>query len=319
MAANSDPFTQLDPDEFRDLGFGEAVARDPNRRLLNRDGTFNSGRHGLPRLRSVPLYEHLATISWGRFYLLALIGYFTLDVLFAFVYLALGPGALHGAAASSALGRFAEAFFFSVHTSTTVGYGSLAPATAAANLVVAVEAFIGLAGFAVMAALLFSRLSRPTADIRFSDQAVVAPYRGGEGFMFRIVNGSRGDLVDASVRVMFSWLDGEGTDRTRRFEMLALERQHITFFPMHWTVVHPIDDASPLNGWDDVRLRDAHAEFLIQVAATAEIYSQVVRVRGSYLAEEVIFGARFVNILEEPESGGPTIDIRRIGEIEMVA
>ncbi len=319
MAEPNDPFTTLDPDEVRDLGFGESVAGDPNRRLLNRDGTFNSGRHGLPRMRSVPLYEHLATISWGRFYLLALIGYFTLDFAFAFVYLALGPGALHGATASSALGRFAEAFFFSVHTSTTVGYGTLAPATTAANLVVAVEAFIGLGAFAVMAALLFSRLSRPTADVRFSDHAVVAPYRGGAGFMFRIANGSRGDLVDASVRVMFSWLEGEGTNRKRRFENLDLERQHITFFPMHWTVVHPIDAGSPVSGWDSNRLRDAHAEFLIQVAATAEIYSQVVRVRGSYVADEVIFDARFVNILEELESGEPSIDIRRIGEVERVA
>ncbi|MGI9647225.1 MAG: ion channel [Acidimicrobiia bacterium] len=315
MSEHRDPFTRLDPDEVRDLGFGETVARD-SRRLLNRDGTYNSGRHGFPRLRSVPLYESLATISWRKFYLLALVGYFSLDLFFAFVYLALGPEALHGTTASSALGRFAEAFFFSVHTSTTVGYGTLAPATTAANLVVAVEAFVGLAGFAVMAALLFSRLSRPTADLRFSEQAVVAPYRGITGFMFRIANGSRRDLVDASVRVLFSWLDGDGANRKRQFETLELERGHITFFPMHWTVVHPIDESSPLYGWDAARLLDAHAEFLVQVAATAEIYSQVVRGRGSYVADEVVFGARFVKILEETESGGSTIDIRRISEIE---
>ncbi len=92
---------------------------------MNRDGTFNTGRHGLPRLRSVPVYEHLATIGWGKFYLLALVGYFAIDVIFAFIYLALGPSSLIGATASSTMGRFAEAFFFSVHTSTTVGYGSL--------------------------------------------------------------------------------------------------------------------------------------------------------------------------------------------------
>lgn len=318
MAAHNDPFTSLDPDEVRDLGFGEAAARD-SRRLLNRDGTMNSGRHGLPRLRSVPLYENLATISWGKFYLLALIGYFTLDIVFALVYVSLGPGALYGATASTTLGRFAEAFFFSVHTSTTVGYGSLAPATTAANLVVAVESFIGLAGFAVMAALLFSRLSRPTADIRFSDHAVVAPYRGGEGLMFRIANASRGELVDASVRVMFSWLEGKGDGQARRFETLDLERHHITYFPMHWTVVHPIDEDSPLAGWDAVRLGECRAEFLVQVAATAEIYSQVVRVRSSYVAAEVLFDTRFVDIREENDSGGATVDIRRIGEVERVA
>lgn len=319
MASDSDFFTKLDPDEIRDLGFGEAVARDARHRLLNRDGTFNAGRHGLPRLRSIPVYEHLASIGWGKFYLLALVGYFALDLSFALVYFLLGPEALHGTTASSTIGRFAESFFFSVHTSTTLGYGSLAPATTAANLVVAVEAFIGLAGFAVLAALLFSRLSRPTADIRFSDHAVIAPYRGGQAFMFRIANGSRGDLVEASVRVMFSWLDGVGENRKRHFETLDLERRHITFFPMHWTVVHPIDEISPLYGWDAARLGSARAEFLIQVAATAEIYSQVVRVRSSYVAEDVLFNSRFANILEEIESGASSIDIRRIGEIERVA
>ena len=319
MASNGEPFTTLDPDEVRDLGFGEAVAQDSRRRLLNRDGTFNASRHGLSRLKSVPVYEHLTTLSWGKFYLLVILGYFALDVLFALVYLALGPAAIAGMTASSLAGRFAESFFFSVHTSTTLGYGSLAPATTAANLVVAVEAFIGLAGFAVMAALLFARLSRPTAQIRFSERAVVAPYRGGKGFMFRIANAGRGDLVDASVRVMLSWADGEGARRRRRFETLDLERHHVTFFPMHWTVVHPIDENSPLYGWDADRLEAALPEFLIQVVATAETYAQQVRARSSYVADEVVFNARFVNILEEKESGRASIDIRRIGEVERVA
>lgn len=315
MASNRDPFSMLDPDETRDLGFGEVVARDETRRMLNRDGTFNSGRHGLPLLRSVPIYERLTAIGWGQFYAFALVAYLLVDVLFALLYVALGPDALAGTTGTSTFGRFADAFFFSLHTVTTVGYGSLAPATTAANLVAALEALVGLSGFAVMAALLFSRLSRPTSDIRFSDHAVVAPYRGTDAFMFRIANASRGDLVEASVRVMFSWIEGDGPDRRREFRMLALERTHITFFPMHWTVVHPIDRHSPLHGWDATRLDAAHAEFLIQVAATAETYSQVVRARSSYVAEEVVFNARFVNILEETESGGASIDIRRIGEI----
>lgn len=300
------------------MGFGEAAARDSRVRLLNRDGTFNTGRHGVPRLRSVPVYEHLARVRWGKFYAVTILAYLAVDLVFAIVYFLLGPGALEGASATTAVGRFAEALFFSVHTVTAVGYGSLAPASTAANLAVAVEAFIGLAGFAVFAALLFARLSHPTADIRFSPRAVVAPYRDGTGFMFRIANGSRGELVDASVMVMFSWLEGEGADARRRFEALDLERSRISFFPMHWTVVHPIADGSPLLGWDDDRLRAARAEFLIQVAATAETYSSVVRVRSSYVAEEVDWNARFTNILEPTDSGGVRIDVRRIGEIEAV-
>lgn len=318
MVSNHDPFTSLNPEEVRDLGFGKAVARNARKRLLNRDGTFNAGRHGLPLLRSIPIYEHLTAISWGKFYLLAVVAYLSVNVLFALVYLALGAEALTGMMGSSTMDRFAEAFFFSVHTLTTVGYGSLAPAAPAANLVAAAEVLVGPAGFAVIAALLFSRLSRPTADIRFSDHAVVAPYGGGEAFMLRIVNAGRGDLVDTSVRVIVSWIDEETRGGQRRFEALELEREHIMFFPMDWTVVHPIDANSPLHGWDAGRLKAVHAEFLIQVAATAETYSQVVRARSSYVAEEVIFNAQFLNILEESESGATSVDIRRIGEVERV-
>jgi len=315
MATNVDTFGVTEPGT-RDMGFGEAAARDSRLRLLNRDGTFNTGRHGVPRFRSVPVYEHLTRVRWKKFYLFTVLAYLTVDLVFAVVYFLLGPGALAGATATTAAGRFAEAFFFSVHTVTTVGYGSLAPASTAANLVVAVEAFLGLAGFAVFAALLFARLSQPTADIRFSPRAVVAPYLGGSGFMFRIANASRGELVDASVMVMFSWIDGDGPDRRRRFEALELERSHIAFFPMHWTVVHPIDERSPLRGWDADRLRAARAEFLIQVAATAETYANVVRTRSSYVADEVDWNHRFSNILEPTDSGALRIDVRRIGEIE---
>lgn len=318
MEANVDAFGVPEPDT-RDMGFGEAAARDSRLRLLNRDGTFNTGRHGVPRLRSVPVYEHLTRVRWKKFYLFTILAYLTVDVVFALIYSLLGPGALAGASATTAAGRLAEAFFFSVHTVTAVGYGSLAPATTAANLVVAVEAFVGLAGFAVFAALLFARLSQPTADIRFSARAVVSPYLDGSGFMFRIANASRGELVDASVKVMFSWIDADDADHRRRFEALDLERSHITFFPMHWTVVHPIDERSPLQGWDADRLRAARAEFLIQVAATAETYSSVVRTRSSYVADEVDWGHRFTNILEPTDSGAIRIDVRRIGEVEPAA
>ena len=95
--------------------------------------------------------------------------------------------------------------------------------------------------------------------------------------MFRIVNGSRGELADMSVRVIFSWLEGLGEGRRRRFETLDLERAHVTLFPLTWTVVHPIDEKSPLRGWDAARLADTHTEILVQVAGFAEVYSQIVR------------------------------------------
>lgn len=128
----------------------------------------------------------------------------------------------------------------------------------------------------------------------------------------------RGELADVSIRVIFSWLDGQGAELRRRFETLELERSHITFFPLTWTVVHPIDGHSPLQDWDAARLIDTHAEILVQVAGFAEVYSQGVRARTSYVAEEVHFDARFAGITEETESGGGQVDIRRIGDMDGV-
>lgn len=316
MTASGDPPPDPAHDDLRDLGFGVIVARDSRMRLLNRDGTFNTGRRGVSWFRSVPFYEQMVAMGWTRFYLVTIAAYVAVNIAFAAAYVALGPQALDGLPVSGPARRFVEAVFFSVQTLTTVGYGGIAPATVAANIIVSLEALVGLGGFAVIAGLVFARLARPTADIRFSRSAVVAPYRGGTGFMFRIANASRGEVVDASVRVIFSWIDGEGALRRRRFEDLDLERTHLTFFPLTWTVVHPIASDSPLYGWDEARLVAARAEFLIQVAATAETYFEVVRARSSYVSEEVAWGVRFTSILEETDEGEPRIDLRRIDHIE---
>ncbi len=321
MASRYDPFAASDRDEIRDLGFGPKVARDARLRLLNRDGTFNARRGGLPLFRSVPVYERLLTISWGRFYAVMLGSYIAVNFLFALAYIGLGAGAwtANGTGRPLAGADLVDALLFSVHTMTTLDYGPLAPASVGANVLVAAEALVGLAGFAIVTALLFARMARPTAEVRFSPRAVVAPYRGGLGFMFRLANAGRSEIVDASVRVTFSWLEGTRTRRRRRFENLELERRHVTFFPLHWTVVHPIGPGSPLHGWDEDRLREAHAEFLVQVAVTPETYFEVVRSRTSYVADEVLWGARFADILEEDENGKVRIDVRRIGEVSPAA
>ncbi len=315
ISAGDHVFEELEADEeHRDLGFGTAVARDSRLRLLNRDGTFNVNRHGVPLWRSVPIYDILTTITWGRFYLFSLAAYVVVNLVFGATYLLAGPDALDGFTGNGIPDRFTQAFFFSVHTITTVGYGNITPVSTLANVLVAVEALIGLGGFAVVAALIFARLARPTADIRFSRHAIVGPYAGGSALMFRIANGRRSQMVDASVRVMFSWLAGEGVSRRRHFDQLELERRHITFFPLHWTIVHPIDESSPLYGWTMDEMRAARVEILVQVAATDENYAEVVRARSSYVADEIQWDARFANIFEENEEGVIEIDLRRLHE-----
>ncbi len=185
----SEQALNLPKEEPPDLGFGSKVSRRLRLRLLNQDGTFNVRREGVSALESLSLYHALVTMAWPRFYLSILALYFALNTLFSFGYMLCGPGALKGAEGTTLMGRFQDAFFFSVQTFTSVGYGHLTPNGLGPNLLVTIETFVGLGGFALAAGLLIARFSRPTAKIRFSDMAVMAPYRSGvPGFEFRIAN-----------------------------------------------------------------------------------------------------------------------------------
>jgi inward rectifier potassium channel len=301
--------------ENGDLGFGGVVASRSRQRLLNRDGSFNVRRTGLRFFESISLYHFLLTVSWPRFLLLAASGYVAVNALFAAAFVACGPDALVGPGRDGSLGaRFAQAFFFSVQTLATIGYGTVSPSGLAANSLVALESLVGLLGFAVVAGIGFARFARPTTQVVFSRLAVVAPYRGITGWMFRIANARSGQLVEVEAKVSMSW---RGPDGKRNFDELALERHRVAFFPLSWTIVHPIDAASPLHGWTAERLRASETEFLILLSGYDETSAQTVHVRSSYRAEEVVFGARFRSILDTAAGDGVVrLDIRGIHDIE---
>ena len=162
-----------------DLGFGNVVSSQSRRRLLNRDGTFNVRRTGLGFLESLSVYHFLLEISWPRFLGLACVWYILVNALFAAIYVALGPGALDGVEATSALGSFGEAFFFSVYTLATIGYGNVTPAVWPADVVATLESLAGLLTFGLAAGIMFARFARPNARIIFSRNALIAPYHEG--------------------------------------------------------------------------------------------------------------------------------------------
>ena len=300
-------------DEPKDLGFGTVVGGVNEKRLLNRDGTFNPRREGLPLLSSLSFYHYFLTISWPRFFALVVGGHLAANALFALAYLACGPNSLVGTSAGTVGGRFAQAFFFSVETLATIGYGEIAPNGLAAHLVMTAESLVGLLGFALGTGILFARFARPTAAVVFSEGAVVAPYRGLTAFMFRIANGRSNQLVELEAKLLFSYIDGEA----RRYHQLTLERTRVVFFPLSWTIVHPIDEKSPLYGLSHLDLVAKDAEFLILLAGVDETFSQIVHARSSYKAAEIQFGHRFVNIYNPMDDDGVvSIDVRKLSATE---
>jgi inward rectifier potassium channel len=300
-------------DEPKDLGFGTVLGGINEKRLLNRDGTFNSRRHGLPLLSSLSLYHYFLTIPWSRFLAIVAVGYAVTNVLFALLYLACGADSLI-VTSSAAMGTaFWRAFFFSVETLATIGYGNVTPNGMASHFVMTVESLIGLMAFALGTGILFARFSRPTAALEFSEHAVVGPYRGLTAFMFRIANARSNQLVELEAKVLFSYIEGS----TRRYNQLALERTRVVFFPLSWTIVHPIDEKSPMFGMSHADLVAKDAEFMMLLAGVDETFSQTVHARSSYKPDEVRFGHRFVNIYNPIDARGiVSIDVRRLSDTE---
>ena len=292
MVSRAQPLTEQD---LRDLGFGSVVSRESQQRLLNRDGSFNVERRGLGFFSSFSLYHALLTVSWVHFFFIFVGCYFISNALFAVAYLACGPDALAGSALGLEKHPFLRAFFFSVETLSTIGYGNVAPIGVAANMVVTFEALAGLMGFAIVTGLLFARFSRPTAGILFSRHAVVAPYQGLSALEFRVANARSNELIEVSAKVMLSRFEEVDGVRTRRYYPLALERDNVVFLPLTWTVVHPIDERSPLYGETPESLSRSRAEFLVLLKGFDETFSTTVQTRTSYTPEEVIWGARFAN------------------------
>ena len=302
-----------------DLGFGTVVARESRQRLLNRDGSFNVRREGLSVWQELSVYHYLLTITWPKFLALSGLAYVASNMLFALAYLACGDNALTGFQ-HGFLGRFWIAFFFSVETIATIGYGNIVPVTMAANLLMTLESLFGILAFALIAGIVFARFARPTAEILFSRKAVIAPYQGKRAFMFRIVNQRRTQIVELQARVLLARRKRGASEADREFIPLKLERPSVTFFPLSWTVVHPIDDDSPLltyRGPGD--LLSCESEFLVMLNGFDETFSQTVHSRSSYQSDEVVWGARFQNMFNPPETDGTiSIDVRKIHEIEPV-
>jgi inward rectifier potassium channel len=303
----------------QDLGFGSVVANATRRRFLNRDGTFNVKRTGLSFTESRSPYRYVLDISWPWFVSYVVSWYLITNAIFALAYLACGPAALDGPEDYGVgwLGHFLSAYFFSVQTLATIGYGRISPVGIPANLIVAIESVVGLITFALITGIAFARFSRPRPRIRFSDYAVVAPYHGITAFMFRLANTRDSELFDVSAEVALARRRPGSTAKERLFESLSLERPSVTFFPLSWTVVHPIEASSPMSGLTAEDLTDTEAEFVVRLTAYDETTGQTVHARSSYKAAEVKWGAKFVNIIEQDSADGIIrVDVTRLDEIE---
>ena len=306
----------MEREDLNDLGFGRVVAQQARGRFLSRDGSPRSRKYGLGAQRWEHLYRLALDVSWAAFVTWVTGLTLLVNGIFALGYLALGPGALAGGDLMGLRDPFLRALSFSVGVFTTVGTGPMHAVGSTANWLVVVESLVGPMSLVAAGGLVLTRMMRPQARVRFSESAVIAPYRDGRGFMFRAINVRPSELSEVRARVNLAWFEEVDGVRQRRFHTLTLERQEVQFFTLHWTIVHPIDRHSPLHGITPERLREAEAEFLVLVTGLDETFSTRLTARSSYLWDEVRWDATFASMFVASPDDTLTVDVDRLNRFD---
>lgn len=298
-----------------DLGFGTQAVR---QRIINRNGSINVKRLGIPFFSTTNTYHRLITMRWPAFWLTVVVAYIVVNVFFASIYLTIGIKNLHGTDDNNVTNHFLNAFFFSAQTLSTVGYGHISPAGVIANWVAAFESMIGLLAFALATGLLYGRFSRPSAKFVFSDNMLIAPYAltGGRGLMFRMANMRLNVVLDVIIEMTFSFNEVVDGKTIRRFYTLPLERSKVSILTLSWTVVHPLTEDSPLYNITPEDMRTSMATFNILVQAFDDTFSQTVHSRTSYQYDEIVWGAKFTPAFFHDETGLVHLHLGKISDFE---
>lgn len=288
-------------------GFG-VNANNYGGRFINKDGSFNLVKTGIPFWERFSPYQSLLSMPRWKFIGIIFLFFVLINLLFTLIYLTVGTGGLQGVKGSSWLDRFQEVYFFSTETYTTVGYGRINPVGLADNMVAAVESLSGFLSLAIATGLIYGRFARPRSYLKFSEQALVSPYKGNRALMFRLASYKQNHhLTQAEARINLGFTIMENNNPVFRFYSAELELAHIDTLSMNWTIVHPIDEKSPLWGFSEEDFRSSEVEVYVMIRGFDDVFSSTVIQRTSYTYQEIVFGAKFRQMYQESEDKNTTI------------
>lgn len=290
----------------RTTGFGsESTAQ--GGRFVNKNGRPNVKLQGTTFLETVSWYHTLLSISRFKFLLLVFAFYFLINLVFALIYYSIGVDHLRGITATSELDKFGQSFFFSIQTYTTVGYGHINPSGFLTSFVAAIEALFGLLSFAIATGLFYGRFSKPKAYVKFSENALIVPFKDGKALMFRICPFKNTDLTDVEAKITLAYQQEENGVKVNKFYPLELEYDKINALTLSWTVVHPITESSPLFGLNETDFKTQNGEVIVILKSFEEMFSTSVSKRTSYVFNDIIYGAKFEPMFSRDEYNSKTI------------
>jgi inward rectifier potassium channel len=300
-------------------GFG-TNATNYGGRYIAKNGNANVQKTGISILNRISWFHTLLDLSAWKFQLIILSFFILINFFFATIYYLIGVDHLNGITATTEIEKFGQAYFFSAQTFTTVGYGHINPSGFLTSAIAATEALAGLLGFALATGLLYGRFSKPKAYLKFSENAVIAPFKDGLGLMMRVAPYKNTNLTDAEARVTLGLIVDENGKKINRFFQLDLEYEKVNALTLSWTLVHPITENSPLFGFSKEDFQNQKGEILVFIKAFDEMFSNIVAIRTSYLFNEVVFGAKFIQMYEHSQDNTKTLlHLEKLNMFEMVS
>ena len=291
-----------------DTGFSTNSTSNTGGRFINKNGSYNLAKEGMPFYKRASIFNDLLNVSVSKFIFIILAFYLAINLVFSSIYYLIGPEQLDGLVPGTPWKVFREIFYFSTQTYTTVGYGHVNPVGDGANIVAAIEALTGFLSLAIATGLIYGRFSKPKSYLLFSEEALISPYKEGKALMFRLAAyKDKHTLTDVEIKVNVGLLSQEGDRPVYKYYSLNLERTKVESMPMSWTVVHPIDENSPFFGFTAEDMKNTDVELYVMLRGFDDIFSNYVHQKTSYVFEEIIFDRKFVPMYRESDDGRTTI------------
>lgn len=297
-----------------DLGLSSQVM-ESDQRILNKDGNFNIDRKG----ERDHIYHTLISMSWWSFLGYVFLFFTLINGGFALVYLLFGIENIAGVEHESFLKDLVNMFHFSVQTMTTVGYGHMYPTSTMQSVVASLHALVGLLTFALATGLVYGRFSNPRADIKYSQNILIAEHATmGKTLQVRLANRLSHDLLQADARLLMLHNKEKGKQLVKQYVDLKLELSHIYFLPLNWTLVHKIDESSPLFNKSNKDIEESGVEFLVLISAFDDTFSQMVYSRTSYTHAELVENAKWDLAYSMDKQGKRVFDISKLDNYTII-
>ncbi len=276
-------------------------------RFITKEGEANVIKKGIGLIEGTSIFHSMLTMSRIQFLVVILSYYVVVNLFFAFLYCWIGTEYLNGIHSDNIPIQFIEAFFFSIQTFTTVGYGHVHPSGFITNTIAALEALFGLLSIALATGLFYGRFSKPKAHILFSNNALIAPYKEGKALMIRLTPYKNANLTDAEARVTLGMHVSENGIFVNKFFDLDLELKRLHLLSLSWTLVHPITETSPLHGLTASDFKSINGELIVYLSVFDDMFSNQVVKRTSYVFDEIVYGAKFITMFERNNTNTQTI------------